>query len=44
MKDFLLIDSGLPLKFWAKTMDTTNYLQNRLLIKSQKRELVPEEA
>lgn len=26
MKDSLLVDSGLPLKFWAKAMDTANYI------------------
>lgn len=44
MKDSLLIDSGLLLEFWAKAMDTTNYLQNRLFIKSQRGEIEIEEA
>lgn len=26
MKDSLLIDSGLSLKFWAEAIDTANYL------------------
>lgn len=43
MKDSLLIDSGLPLEFWAEAMDTGNYLQNRLPTKCQWRELIPEE-
>lgn len=44
MKDSLLLDSGLPLDFWAEAMDTANYLQNRLPTKSWRRELIPEEA
>ncbi len=44
MKDSLLLDSGLPLNFWAEAMDTANYLQNRLSTKSQKRKLIPNEA
>ena len=28
MKDLLLIDSGLPVNFWAEAMDTANYLRN----------------
>lgn len=35
MKDLMLIDSSLPNIFWAEEMETTNYLQNRLLIKSK---------
>ena len=30
MKNSLLIDSKLPINFWAKAMDTANYPQNRL--------------
>lgn len=30
IKDSLLINSGLPINFWAKEMDTGNYLRNRL--------------
>ena len=30
MKNSLLINSGLPINFWAKAMDTANYLCNRL--------------
>ena len=44
MKDSLLLDSGLPLDFWAEAIDTANYLRNRLPTKSQKRELIPNEA
>lgn len=34
MKDLLLLDSKLPLYFWAEIMDIANYLQNKLFIKS----------
>lgn len=44
MKDSLLIDSGLPLEFWAETMDTANYLQNCLPTKSQRREIILEKS
>lgn len=43
MKDFFLINSGLPLDFWAKAMDTTNYLRNRLPTKTQISIIIPEE-
>ena len=43
MKNALLIDNSLSLKFWAEFMDTANYLHNWLPTKSQKRELIPEE-
>lgn len=43
MKDLLLLDSGLPLDFWAEAMDTASYLRNRLPTKNQKGELIPEE-
>lgn len=43
MKDSLLINSGLPLNFWAEAMETANYLRNRLPTKSQRGELIPEE-
>lgn len=43
MKDLLLLYSGLPLDFWVKVMETANYLQNRLLTKSQRRKLILEE-
>lgn len=26
MKDFLLVDNGLSLEFWAKPIDTANYI------------------
>lgn len=35
MKDSLLIDSGLPNNFWAKAMETANYLRNRLPTRSK---------
>ncbi len=44
MKDSHLLDSGLPLDFWAEAMDTANYLRNRLPTKSQMGELIPNEA
>ncbi len=45
MKDSLLIDSGLPLNFWAKAMDTSNYLRNRLSTRrADKSTIIPEEA
>lgn len=44
MKDSLMIDSGLPQEFWAEAMDTANYLRNRLHTKTQKGEIIPEEA
>ena len=30
MKDSLFINNELPIQFWAKAMDTANYLLNRL--------------
>lgn len=44
MKDSLLVDNGLPLEFWAKAIDTANYIRNCLPTKSQIGELVLEEA
>lgn len=44
MKNSLLIDNGFLLEFWAKAMDSANYLQNRLPTKSQRGEMIPEEA
>lgn len=44
MKDSLLINSGLPLEFWAEVMDTANYLRNHLPTKSQVGELILEES
>lgn len=43
MKDSLLLDSSLLLDFWAKAMDTANYLQNRLPTKNSRKELILEE-
>ncbi len=44
MKDPLLIDSELPIDFWAEAMETTNYLCNRLPTKARgHREVIPEE-
>lgn len=42
MKDSLLIDSGLPLEFWAEAMDTANYLRNCFPTKSQRGKIIPE--
>lgn len=44
MKNFLLIDNDLLLKFRAKTMNITNYLQNRLSTKNQREELILKKA
>lgn len=44
IKDALLIDSSLLVNFWIETMDTSNYLQNRLSTKCSKRIVIPEEA
>ena len=45
MKDSLLIDSGLPNYFWAKAMETANYLRNRLPTKTKAHgEIIPKEA
>lgn len=44
MKDALLIDSKLPIDFWAKAMETANYLRNRLPTKTRGHgEVIPEE-
>lgn len=43
IKDFLLLDSGLLLDFWAKAIDTANYLQNKLLTKNQRGKLILKE-
>lgn len=34
MKDSILIDNGLSNRFWAETMKTANYFQNKLPTKS----------
>lgn len=44
MKDVLLIDSGLPINFWAEAMDTSNYLWNKLSTKYFKCIVILEEA
>ena len=44
MKDALLIDSELPIDFWAKAMETANYLRNRLTTKTRGHgEVIPKE-
>lgn len=44
MKDALLIDSELPIDFWAEAMETANYLRNRLPSKTRgHEEVIPEE-
>ena len=30
MKDFMLLDTKLPNRFWAEVINTANYLRNRL--------------
>lgn len=45
MQDSMLIDSGLPNGFWAETMETANYLQNKLPMRSKNHgEVIPKEA
>ena len=44
MKDSLLIDSGLPVNFWAEAMDTANYLRNQLPTRREGPTFIPEEA
>ena len=39
----MLIDSGLPVNFWAKAMDTINYLHNHLPTKQDGPTIIPEE-
>lgn len=44
MKDSMLIDTGLPNRFWAEVMETANYLQNRLPNRSKYHgKTIPEE-
>lgn len=44
MKDSMLIDIGLFNSFWAKAIETANYLRNKLLLKTKsQREVIPEE-
>lgn len=42
IKDLLLIDSGFPLEFWAKTMEMAKYLRNYLPTKIHRGEIIPE--
>lgn len=42
MKNFLLVDNRLLLKFWAKIINTVNYLPNCLPTNSKKKELIVE--
>ena len=44
MKDSLLIDNGLPVNFWVETIDTVNYLHNRLLTKRGEPSFIPKDA
>lgn len=45
MKDLLLIDIGLPNNFSAKTMETTNYLRNKLSNRSKNHgKVIPKKA
>ena len=46
MKDSLLIDNKLPNQFWAETIDTANYLRNRLPTRriADKTIIIPKEA
>lgn len=43
IKDTMLVVAGLPNKFWAEGMDTTNYLKNRLVLERHNEEIIPEE-
>lgn len=43
MKDSMLVDAGLPNKFWAKVMDIANYLKNKLAVQRHKEKIIPEE-
>ena len=40
----MLIDSDLPVNFWAKAMDTANYLHNYLPTKRDGLTIIQEEA
>lgn len=44
MKDELLINSGFLINFWAKAIDTLNYLQNKLSTKYSKCTVIPKKA
>lgn len=43
MNNSLLIDNNFLLEFWAKTIDNANYLQNQLLTKNQRDEIILKE-
>ena len=44
MKNLPLIDSGLPVNFWAEVIDTANYLRNRLLTRREGPSFISKEA
>ena len=44
MKDLILIDSDLPVNFWAEAMNTANYLHNYLPTKRDGPTIIPEKA
>lgn len=44
MKDLMLINSHLPVNFWAETMNTAYYLHNCLPTKRDGHTIIPEEA
>lgn len=44
IKDSLLIDSGLPVNFWAETMDIANYFHNKFLTRRVGLAFIPKEA
>ena len=44
IKDSLLIDSSLPVNFWAEAMDTTNYLLNKFPTRCVGPAFIPKEA
>lgn len=41
MKDVLLINSGIPVSFWAKAIDISNYLRNKHFAKCFKCTVIP---
>lgn len=44
IKDLMLINSCLPVNFWAEVIDTANYLHNCLSTKRDSHTIIPEEA
>lgn len=45
MKDLILIDSGLSDNFWVETMETANYLWNKLPTKNKSHnKIIPKES